>query len=178
MMQRTWLVFGLTLFTPESPLMPANCSPSFAKTIIRRPLEGVLDRHPTKSQLRELVEHFGSCCAYCGKRIHLNPKDAQLDHIDPSGANNISNRLYACEDCNEKKELDRPWRDFLRSIAKSDGESNLRAAKIESWMARFDGLNVQASHQVERQRDLEIDAAIRAFDGALANIRDLREKRS
>ena len=107
--------------------MPAKYSPSFAKKIIRRSLRSVLDPHPSKTQLKLLIDHFGEGCAYCEKRIHVVPKDAQLDHIDSDGPNNVSNRLYACEDCNEKEKRDAGWREFLRTKTDSDSEFENRA---------------------------------------------------
>lgn len=157
--------------------MPANYSPSFAKNIIRRSLTAVLDPHPTKSQLAQLVHHFGDACAYCGNRIHAYPKDAQLDHIDPNGPNNISNRLYACEDCNEKEKRDANWREFLRSKSKADAEFDTRAQLIQQWLDMHAGVYVELHDTTRTELETQIDAVVAAFDKSLATIRSMRPQK-
>lgn len=156
--------------------MPADYSPSYAKNIIRRSLTAVLDPHPTKSQIAALTEHFGDTCAYCGKRIHVYPKDAQLDHIDASGPNNISNRVYACEDCNEKEKRDENWRVFLRSKSESDDEYSRRARLIERWLDIHHDVYTSMDAETKTRLIAEIEAVIVSFDRSIANIRSMRPK--
>ena len=158
--------------------MPANYTPSFAKNIIRRSLTAILDPHPTAAQLRELVGHFGTDCAYCGKRIHAYPKDAQLDHIDSTGPNNISNRLYACEDCNEKEKRDADWRQFLRLKAESEQVFRKRERLIQQWLDRHAGVYVTLDENTQTELARHIDNAVTAFDECLAAVRALRPPRN
>jgi hypothetical protein len=158
--------------------MAANYSPSFAKNIIRRSLKAIIDPHPTKAQLGLLLAHFGDSCAYCGKRIHVYPKDAQLDHVISDGPNNISNRLYACEDCNEKEKRDADWQVFLRAKAKSDEEFSTRAQLIQQWLDLHANIYVELDEGTRTKLDSEIAMALKAFDESLATIRSMRPQKN
>ena len=156
--------------------MPANYSPSFAKNIIRRALRSVVDPHPTTAQLRMLRAHFGDECAYCGNCIHLAAKDAQLDHIDSAGPNHVGNRLFACEDCNEKEKRDANWRDFLRSKAPEPITYNHRAMMIQEWIDSQNGAaNALDSTQLA-ELEVWIERATSAFDDSVEHVRLLRDQ--
>jgi len=134
----------------------------------------VLDPHPTKSQLAALIEHFGKNCVYCGKRIHAYPKDAQLDHIDSDGPNNISNRAYACEDCNEKEKRDQNWRNFLKTKAESEAEYAQRERLIEQWIDLHSDVYVAMDKEAKFRLTSEIETVIASFDRTLASVRSMR----
>ena len=155
--------------------MPANYSPSFVKNIIGRSLTSVLDPHPTKKQLRELVQHFESLCAYCAKEIHVKPKDAQLDHVDSDGPNNISNRVFACEACNEEEKRDKPWLEFLRDKCSTEEEFSNRKQTIQQWIAQNSLHYVPLSPETRKELDEHIIAAKIAFDNSVENVRSLRK---
>ena len=69
-------------------------------------------------EVREyLLEKWGRCCAYCGKR----DVPLQIDHIHPrarGGSNRVSNLTLACEACNLAKGA-RPVEEFLKGKGKA-----------------------------------------------------------
>lgn len=66
----------------------------------------------TDSEWINCKTYFNNCCCYCGKHIEKNFVkrkgilklfDFCKDHADNYGANDITNCLPSCEDCNSKK---------------------------------------------------------------------------
>lgn len=66
----------------------------------------------TKSEWVNCKSYFNNCCAYCGKPIKenlvmrkgkLTQYDFCKDHAENNGANDITNCVPACFDCNTKK---------------------------------------------------------------------------
>lgn len=52
-------------------------------------------------------EYFNFSCAYCNipEELHkeINGQQLHMDHVDPNGANDLSNNVPACRSCNSKK---------------------------------------------------------------------------
>jgi hypothetical protein len=155
--------------------MPASHTPSFAKNIIARSLRTLVDPSPTSSELRRLADHFSHRCAFCETMLHSRPKDAQLDHLDPNGSNGVWNRVYACENCNEKEKRDMPWKDFLRSKATNPTDYSRHEALILTWIQSNAANKVELDHEWNRIIKSEIETVTTAFDAAVARIRALRQ---
>lgn len=51
--------------------------------------------------------YFNYSCAYCGlseiDHFKVNNQKLHLDHVDPNGANDLSNNVPACKSCNSSK---------------------------------------------------------------------------
>lgn len=80
---------------------------------------------PSKDVRAKVHAMFGGRCAYCGKPIA--PRQMRVDHVVPvysGGANDISNYMPSCQDCNHIKSaadiesLREAVTDFLRTIKK------------------------------------------------------------
>ena len=89
---------------------------SLAKNSIRKTLWGIVDKEPTKRELKVLWAHFESQCAYCGMALKREERKGHIDHLEANrsiGRNHISNRVLACHICNgdQKREMD--WQQFL-----------------------------------------------------------------
>lgn len=71
------------------------------------------------AEWREILEHFGHCCAYC-LRHQRDAGGLTVDHIDPiskGGTNDPDNLVPACQPCNSSK-INKSLLEFLAYRAK------------------------------------------------------------
>lgn len=76
---------------------------------------------PKVGQKDELLEFFGNECCFCGAAI--DRATLSQDHLIPMNKSSLGlhawgNVVPCCSPCNNKKQQ-RPWREFLRSLAGS-----------------------------------------------------------
>jgi len=84
-------------------------------------------------------EYFGNCCAYCGlledehfkkrKQIYIK-SDLHKEHVDDKGANDLSNCVPSCLNCNSSK-----WNHkFEAWYIKQPSFCKERLIKINNWL--------------------------------------------
>lgn len=92
-------------------------------------------QHEISLEERESCKgYFNFACAYCG----MNEKDhilefsqrLHMDHVNPDGANDLSNNVPACKSCNSKKGT-HSLEEFY-SLKEVSNENKLR---IEKWLS-------------------------------------------
>lgn len=161
--------------------MASRYSPSFAKNILSRSLRAIVDPHPQKSQIREVFEFFSGCCVYCGKSITLGSKEMHLDHLvseSHGGSNHISNRVPSCATCNEEEKRELDWGEFLSSKPAAKETLAMRRQRIEEWVRLFPANVARLPADLNREVHDEIEKVVVAFDIAMGNLRDSRDRRS
>lgn len=108
---------------------------------------------------RILVRAQHNLCAYCGGAF-ASPDDACFDHVDPFGADDVSNYLMACRSCNSrKKQRDlEQYREYLEMLDLRDqlGADVQFSAIQMRWLESQDWFPLQRRRVVfsfERQED-------------------------
>jgi hypothetical protein len=153
-------------------------TPPMARNMIRRALIEMIDKSPSKSEISQVWEYFGSACAYCGRALMSGEKQAHLDHLISSsagGRNHIANRVLACAACNEHEKREMDWEIFLRLKAESEAEFLSRKRRIEKWTTMFPvDAAVLAPEVFDFARECA-DEAVRAFSIQADRIRALRD---
>jgi 5-methylcytosine-specific restriction endonuclease McrA len=151
-------------------------TPSQAKNAIRRALAGVLDPHPSSSQVQQIWGFFDSSCAYCGQSLTRGTRDAHIDHLvsaSAGGSNELGNFVLSCSICNGDEKREAPWEGFLRKKAVDDATFISRKDRIERWMSRCEAAII-VDAELRAALDEEIEHAISAFDRALQRVRRLK----
>lgn len=151
-------------------------TPSAAKNAIRRALVGVVDPHPSASQIHRIWTFFESQCAYCGRPMVRGDRDAHIDHLVSTykgGSNSLGNFVLSCSICNGDEKRDEHWESFLRKKAPDDKIFKMRKEKIEAWVASCTSASM-CDPAVLKAVDQEVTRAIASFDEALHNIRKLK----
>jgi hypothetical protein len=151
-------------------------TPSQAKNAIRKALNGIVDLHPSASQMHPIWIFFQSSCAYCGKVLVRGNRDAHIDHLISSGAggsNALNNCVLACHTCNGDEKRDEHWESFLRKKAPDAATFGLRKNRIEEWVASC-GTGPTIDTTLTRRIGAEVDVVIAAFDKALERIRQFK----
>jgi hypothetical protein len=89
----------------------------------------------TKSEWLNCKIYFNSECAYCGMplEIHkrLHNQDLHREHVDPNGADDLSNCIPSCRICNVRKKLI-PLNDWYNEQNQNYTEDRLY--KIYKWL--------------------------------------------
>lgn len=86
--------------------------------------------------------YFDFNCAYCNmpEELHYDLYNQQLhmDHVDPNGANDLSNNIPSCRSCNSMK------RDFsLEHFFTQKEVSDLNKQKIQKWLSEDYKLHIK-----------------------------------
>ena len=152
--------------------MPKMTS-GYAKNTMRRALRAVIDREPSASEIAKLWEYFGSACAYCERPLSRGNREGHVDHLISGGTNHISNRVLSCPACNGDEKRDEDWLVFLQKKTLGQQIFRARRNRIESW---HESTKSQEQSRIDAQVQIEIDRAISAFDNAVANFRQMRQR--
>jgi 5-methylcytosine-specific restriction endonuclease McrA len=150
-------------------------TPSQAKNAIRRALAGVIDPHPSKSQVHKIWEYFAHACAYCGKELRRSDRLGHIDHlisIGDGGSNSLGNFVLACSLCNGDEKRDEHWETFLRRKANDPELFAARHKRIQEWTASHATSAVDAALTATVVEESEIVCI--AFDAALSTLRHLK----
>lgn len=150
-------------------------TPSQAKNAIRRALSGVVDQHPSATQIHSIWQHFADACAYCGNQLIRGRRDGHIDHLIPTGSggsNALGNRVLACGVCNGDEKRDEHWEGFLRRKATDPAVFAARKRRIEDWIATHGAIAVDSALAAVVSE--EIAKVWAAFDVALQRIRRLK----
>ncbi len=110
-------------------------TPSQARNAIKRALVELMDPNPSAREVERLWQHFHSACAFCGRPLRRDKREAHSDHLIPSsqkGRNHICNRVLACATCNGDEKLDLNWEKFLAD--KSPQHHAERRKRILDWV--------------------------------------------
>lgn len=153
----------------------AKYTPSMAKNKIRRSLVAILEPYPSAEETDALWQHFGSCCAYCGRGIERALRTGHLDHVVSAatgGSNGIHNHVLACASCNGDEKREEAWRSFLNRKAESAQVALERSGHIEAWLAQAKPSGVRP--EVKRQAEAIIAEAVASYEQAVAKVRALR----
>ena len=145
----------------------------YAKNTMRRALRAVIDREPSASEIAKLWEYFGSACAYCERPLSRGNREGHVDHLISGGTNHISNRVLSCPACNGDEKRDEDWLVFLQKKTLGQQIFRARRNRIESW---HESTKSQEQSRIDAQVQIEIDRAISAFDNAVANFRQMRQR--
>jgi HNH endonuclease len=148
-------------------------TPGYAKNTMRRALRAVIDPEPSASEIAKLWEYFGSACAYCERPLSRGNREGHVDHLISGGTNHISNRVLSCPACNGDETRDEDWLVFLRKKTLDQQIFRARRNRIESW---HESTKSQEQSRIDAQVQIEIDRAISAFDNAVANLREMRQR--
>ena len=140
---------------------------------MRRALRAVIDREPSASEIAKLWEYFGSACAYCERPLSRGNREGHVDHLISGGTNHISNRVLSCPACNGDEKRDEDWLVFLQKKTLGQQIFRARRNRIESW---HESTKSQEQSRIDAQVQIEIDRAISAFDNAVANLRQMRQR--
>jgi hypothetical protein len=89
------------------------------------------------------------------------------------GTNHISNRVLSCPACNGDEKRDEDWLVFLQKKTLDQQIFRARRDRIESW---HEFTKSQEQSRIDAQVQIEIDHAISAFDIAVANLRQMRQR--
>lgn len=150
-------------------------TPSQAKNAIRRALAGVVDPHPSATQIHKIWAYFGNECAYCGKPLERGDRDGHIDHLVSTGAggsNALGNCVLACSVCNGDEKRDEHWEAFLRRKAADPVLFAARLKRIQDWVASNDTKPVNPPLTLAALE--EADKLCAAFDAALHRVRQLK----
>jgi hypothetical protein len=158
--------------TTEQRGRMGKMTPSAAKNAIRRALAGVIDRHPSQSQVHKIWEYFGDACAYCGKELRRSHREGHIDHLISGGSNSLGNRVLACSLCNGDEKRDEHWETFLRKKATIPELFAARHKRIQEWTASHAMTAVDAALTAALVE--ESDKVCTAFDVALNRLRHLK----
>ena len=148
-------------------------TPGYAKNTLRRALRAVIDPEPSASEIAKLWEYFGSACAYCERPLSRGNREGHIDHLISGGTNHISNRVLSCPACNGDEKRDEDWLVFLQKKTLDQQIFRARRDRIESW---HEFTKSQEQSRIDAQVQIEIDHAISAFDNAVANLRQMRQR--
>lgn len=141
-------------------------SPSLtvAKNVMRRALVGLVDPVPSDAEQALLRKHFDHRCCYCG--ADAGPRVGHIDHADPDGGNQLGNLLLACGRCNGDAKREKPWREYLKSVA-ADAS---REAKIVEWQTAHPMVLRKMSPEVKAAFD-DAERALEAFAESYRRLR-------
>jgi hypothetical protein len=148
-------------------------TPGYAKNTMRRTLRAVIDPEPSALEIAKLWEYFGSVCAYCECPLRRGNREGHVDHLISGGTNHISNRVLSCPACNGDEKRDEDWLVFLQKKTLDQQIFRARRNRIESWN---ESTKSQEQSRIDAQVQIEIDRAISAFDNAVANLRQMRQR--
>lgn len=156
--------------------MPAP-TPGYVKNMIRRCFREQVDKSPTKAQTDRIWRYFENSCAYCGAMLDRSKKEGHIDHLvsaSQGGANNISNRVLSCANCNEKEKLDEDWMEFLARKVACTSTRKERVNRIEQWIAQQEMECAVVSEALLKLADDLAEEAVKAFDSGINDIRSSR----
>jgi len=154
--------------------MPKD-TPSMAKNKMRRSLVAIYDPHPSRIEVNELWEYFGSRCAYCGAPMERESRIGHLDHLVPSsdgGSNNIHNHALSCPRCNGDEKREELWQSFVARKSENSSVYEKRYAKIEYWLSLAPPSAANAELLVEAESIIK--EAIESFESSVKRMRMLR----
>jgi 5-methylcytosine-specific restriction endonuclease McrA len=152
-------------------------TPSQAKNAIRRALAGIVDPHPSQSQVHTIWEYFGHACAYCGRELKRSDRDGHIDHLVSTGvggSNSLGNCVLACGPCNGDEKRDEHWETFLRKKASDPELFAARHNRIQEWAASHKAPVVNEALAAALVK--ESDKLCAAFDSALGRLRSLKSE--
>ena len=144
-----------------------------AKNHIRRALRAVVDPEPSAREITKLWEYFGAVCAYCARPLDRAKREGDVDHLVASGTNHISNRVLSCKQCNGDEKRDSDWQEFLGKKACDIATFNERRDRIQAWCRSVSPMEQKVD---DERLQKEIAAVISAFDAAVDNLRQLRQR--
>jgi hypothetical protein len=107
---------------------------SFAKNIMRRAIEDLVDPPPRAAEQRALRAYFGNRCCYCGG--DAPERLGHIDHATPGGGNHLGNFVLACATCNGDEKREQGWNDFLTAKCPDAEIRSGRHAKISEWFEK------------------------------------------
>lgn len=88
----------------------------------------------TPKERADCKEYFNSSCAYCGisedEAVERYKKKLNMDHVDHTGANDLSNAAPACTGCNSSKWA-HPMEEWYKQREFYDEE---KLIKIHKWL--------------------------------------------
>lgn len=150
----------------------SRISPSMAKNAIRRSLRSIIDPELTKTEKKDIWDHFQNKCAYCNREMKRTERDGHIDHLvatKNSGTNHISNRVLSCPSCNGDDKRDEDWKLFLNRTVLDDKTKEERFQQINTWIEKH-----QHKQKTIDENTLEIHLAevFKAFDNAVASLRN------
>lgn len=91
----------------------------------------------TKDEWISCKKYFKNCCAYCGISIEdyykIFNQDFHKEHVNDKGANDLSNCIPACKNCNSEKHT-KKLEDWYNLNNKK--YSNKKHKKILSWIEK------------------------------------------
>ncbi len=140
-----------------------------ATNAMKKTIEAILERQPTRTENRSAWDHFAHSCAYCGCDLAADARDWHWDHIDPVGGNHIGNRAPACGRCNGDQKLALNWEEFLATKAEGDAYT-ARRERITKWMDQHPRPSATHSQSVEKMVE-ELRTLVAQFG---AKCRDLK----
>ena len=129
-------------------------------------------------RLSEIVEHFGSVCAYCGASdVPLVEEHVVARNRESVGLHAWGNVVPACIACNRLKSS-RDWREFVHSISPVEAISAERIARIDAFRAHYrydpstrllrqvvEALYKVADSQTRALIDFAVKASVAALEG-------------
>ena len=151
--------------------MSPSMTPSQARNAIKRALVELIDPSPSAREVERLWQHFRSACAFCGRALRRDKREAHSDHLIPSsqkGRNHICNRVLACAKCNGDEKLDLNWQAFL--LIKSPQDHVERRQRILDWVesnrasCKVTDDDIQVAH-------VEAEKVLAAFNQACSRLR-------
>lgn len=87
----------------------------------------------TDKEKKLCKDYFSNSCAYCGlseeEHYRIHNQQLHMDHVDPNGANDLSNNIPACKVCNVKKR-DRDVQEFFEKY----GVPKEYQQNIQNWL--------------------------------------------
>lgn len=159
--------------------MPSITIP-YVKNIIRRAFREIVDPRPRNDELDLIWRHFQSECAYCGRSLRRNVKEAHIDHLVSSsdgGYNGLSNLVLSCAECNESGKRDLPWEDFLKLKAKPETIYKARREQILSWQMANHSTTGAVDPNLLKKAGEMADEVVALFEAKVEVMRSKREHR-
>jgi hypothetical protein len=151
-------------------------TPSKAKNAIRRALLAEIDGTITQSEKQAAWRFFGNACAYCGCLLDPDGREGHMDHLTAradGGRGHLGNIVLACRICNGDEKRDMPWQQFLRLKCSSQLFAQ-RHSRIIEWSMLNGRAGADVPEALRHEAETHVQAAISAFEHALANIRRIK----